>query len=639
LRTDRIRLSRQGDDVPFHIEGGKLYFLSEGADANPYGKETVYELEVGASGTPMPMREASPIGDLLGQYRQSLEQEEELLYYSTLLEAPDRWLWKMLFAPTRASFPFTVSALASSREACHLEVLLQGASDFLDDPDHHVRAYVNGHFVAETTWDGENPQKLDAEILPGQLLEGENVLELENVGDTEAGYSMVLVDRFRVTYPRLQRAVAGHLEGRWLESGTAEVSGLSAGSILLDTTNEPVWLVGVETTGDTLRFGVETGRQYLAVGPEALLSPEIRKPLAGRLKSIDNEADWLALGPRDFLAAAAPLVTLRSEDGLRAKAVAIEDVYNEFGFGETTPQALRDFLAYATHHWRIPPRYVALLGDATYDFKDRLGTGVINRVPPFLVETAYLETVSDPTLAAVNGDDSLPDVAIGRLPAGDVGELKSMVDKIVAFEASDRRLDGRIFLVTDNPDGAGDFEANAEELSATVLNAKEVRTIFLGEMGSAATRDAIQRAFGEGASLMSFIGHGGIHLWADENILNIDDVPNLAPHHEQPLLLTMNCLNGYFHFPYFNALSEELLKAEGKGIIAAFSPSGLSLNDAAHRYHRFLLEEIVGGRHDRLGDAVLASQLRYAETGIFPEALLIYHLLGDPALHLASRRK
>ena len=45
----------------------------------------------------------------------------------------------------------------------------------------------------------------------------------------------------------------------------------------------------------------------------------------------------------------------------------------------------------------------------------------------------------------------------------------------------------------------------------------------------------------------------------------------------------MNCLNGYFHFPYFNSLPEELLKAEGKGIIAAFSPTGLSLNgsDAA----------------------------------------------------------
>ncbi len=96
----------------------------------------------------------------------------------------------------------------------------------------------------------------------------------------------------------------------------------------------------------------------------------------------------------------------------------------------------------------------------------------------------------------------------------------------------------------------------------------------------------------------------------------------------------MNCLNGYFHFPYFNALSEELVKAEGKGAIAAFSPSGLSLNGPAHRYHQALLQELFNGSHERLGDAVLAAQVAYAETGAFPELLSIYHLFGDPALVL-----
>ena len=72
--------------------------------------------------------------------------------------------------------------------------------------------------------------------------------------------------------------------------------------------------------------------------------------------------------------------------------------------------------------------------------------------------------------------------------------------------------------------------------------------------------------------------------------------------------MTMNCLNGFFHFPPLNSLSEALLKAEGKGVIAAFSPSGLSVNDAAHLFHKALLEEIVSGRHERIGDAILAAQ-------------------------------
>ena len=96
----------------------------------------------------------------------------------------------------------------------------------------------------------------------------------------------------------------------------------------------------------------------------------------------------------------------------------------------------------------------------------------------------------------------------------------------------------------------------------------------------------------------------------------------------------MNCLNGYFHFPYFNSLAEELLQAEGKGIIAAFSPSGLSLNAPAHLFHKALLDEVVNQDHERLGDAILAGQAAYADTGAFPELLSIYHLFGDPALRL-----
>ena len=70
---------------------------------------------------------------------------------------------------------------------------------------------------------------------------------------------------------------------------------------------------------------------------------------------------------------------------------------------------MKDFLSYAYHNWKQPsPRYVVLLGDATYDYKDNLGTGVTNQVPPRMVKTTYLWTSSDPSYAAVNGEDILP---------------------------------------------------------------------------------------------------------------------------------------------------------------------------------------------------------------------------------------
>jgi hypothetical protein len=36
------------------------------------------------------------------------------------------------------------------------------------------------------------------------------------------------------------------------------------------------------------------------------------------------------------------------------------------------------------------------------------------------------------------------------------------------------------------------------------------------------------------------------------------------------------------HFPYFDSLAEALVKAEGKGAIAAISPSGMSFDAPAH---------------------------------------------------------
>jgi hypothetical protein len=117
-------------------------------------------------------------------------------------------------------------------------------------------------------------------------------------------------------------------------------------------------------------------------------------------------------------------------------------------------------------------------------------------------------------------------------------------------------------------------------------------------------------------------------------VLNTWDVPSLRMQSRQPLLLTMNCLNGYFVAPNLDSLSEALVKAEGRGAGAALSPSGLSLDGPAHEYHRALVAELVSGRHQRLGDAILAAQRDYAETGLLPELLTVYHLLGDPAMKL-----
>jgi hypothetical protein len=315
-------------------------------------------------------------------------------------------------------------------------------------------------------------------------------------------------------------------------------------------------------------------------------------------------------------------------------AVAFEEIAEVFGQGQPSGEAIRDFLAYAYHSWSRPsPRYVLLLGDSTYDPQHFLATSWASPLPALWAKTSYLWTVSDPALAAVNGTDLLPDLAIGRLPAQGPHEAQTLVQKLLAWEDSGQDLGGNAVLVADNPDPAGDFEADVEDIRASFLSGRSTQVLKLSELG-AGTRPAILDAFDQGASLMSYVGHGGAAVWASENVLNSWDTPSLQAQSKQPLLLTMNCLNGYFVAPNFDALSEAFLKAEGRGAIAAFSPSGLSLDGPAHEYERALMAEITSGRHERLGDAILAAQKAYAQSGLMPELLTVYHLLGDPALRL-----
>jgi hypothetical protein len=650
--TQKLRLSRLGKDVPFHVEpdpsrfapGSVLYFLSGGGSLSAYANEAAYELSVGTRGTSMPVVASPPAGDTLAEAVAHGSWEQNRYYMSGLLEAPDIWLWDSLLSGTPPkSFTFALSGLAASSEPAVLSVWLQGATDFDASPDHHVRISVNGSFVAEGSWDGKTARRVEALLYPGTLHDGDNVLEIENVADTAAAYSMIYLDRFSLDYPHALAPQSGRFEATFGSAGNATLAGLGAGSRVLDTTGSSVrWLVGSAAGPSGVTFAVAAGHRYFAVSPDALLEPGIRwpSPSAGDLRSAANQADYLLIASRELIPAAAPLVQLREEQGLKARSVPLEEVYDDFGYGEKSPEAIRDFIAYAYHHWTPPsPRYVLLLGDATFDPKDYAGTGVKDYLPVSMFESTWMWTASDPAYASVNGDDTLPDLAIGRLPAASLEQAENLVQKLVAFERAGFDPSAPAVLVADNPDNAGDFETDADDIASGPLAGVPTEKIYLARLGTTETRSEILSAFDRGASIMSYVGHGGIDVWATERVLLSEDLPRLSPQARQPILFTMNCLNGYFFAPAFDSLAEALVKAEDKGAIAAVSPSGLSLDSAAHVYHKALVAEVASGRHAHLGDAILAAQSDYADTGLFPELLRVYNLLGDPAMRIRKGAK
>jgi hypothetical protein len=625
FRRSEVNLSRQGSSVPFHVEpagafapGATLYFLSEGEALNPHDREAVYELSP-APGSRMKVVSPKPEGPRLGTYLKLARFEEDRYYQAGLIHEEELWLWDTLLSASTKEFPFQLTTPVSSE--ARIRVRLQGISDEATLEDHHVRIRVNGAPAAEARWDGSQSIWLQGGLPAGLLRDGDNVLEIENVGDTEASYSMTMLDKFQVEYERVLEP--GSFNGAFAHSGIVE---LPANAMLLrKASGEPDWQAGVR------QFSVEPGYSYSAF--TAAISPELRRPRRTGLASWHQPVDWMAVAPRGYLPALGPLVEWRRQQGLSAKSVALEDVYETFGHGEKSPEAIKELVDHAFHRWG-GLRYVLLVGDATYDPKNRLGTGKEDLLPSKVIQTSYLWTASDPWFGAVNGSDPLPDVAIGRLPVASASELRGVVAKILEYERREWSGDRPFVLITDNADSAGNFRDDALQIATEFFGSSPQQQIHLDELPYAEARRRILAAWGDGARLVSYIGHGGIHLWASEKLLTIDDVPDLEPSPDPPILLSMNCLNGYFHFPYFDALSERLVKSEDRGAVAAFSPSGLSLNEPANQLHRFMMDALVSGRNQRLGDAVLEAQRAYADSGAFPELLAIYHLLGDPATML-----
>ena len=648
--TRGLRLQRQGEAVAFHVEpargvfgpGSVLYFFAERtAGSGDYSSEVAYEL-VRLSGVEMGVGTGRPEGvPVVSSSRGFTSFETNRFYRYDLLEAPDVWLWQWATSGAQPPPPlsFSLSGLVpGSVEGGQLVVDLQGATESGEAVDHHVRLFVNGGLAGETTFAGKRAHRVELGVGASVLREGANEIRLENVGDTGV-YSQVFLDRFEVGYPQTSLVRGGVFEGVWPEGGTVEVGGLTGPPIVLDVTGAGVggsggvrWLRDFETGPGSVRFEAEGGHRYVVVSPEGVLTPRIGRVGVATLRGGANQAEYVVIAPREFLGAAEPLLERRRAQGLLSRAVSFEQISSEFGHGQPSGEAIREFLRYAYHTWQRPSlRYVLLLGDSTYDPRRFLSTSPPSPLPALWARTSYMWTVSDPALGAVNGEDLLPDLSIGRLPATTVEQAQALISKLLSWEESGQDLGGNAVLVADGPDQGGDFEWDVEDIRSSFLSERVTTTLKVSELGGG-TRGAILGAFDEGASLMSYVGHGGATVWATENVLNSWDVPSLRAQSRQPLLLTMNCLNGYFVDRVIDSLPEALLKAGGRGVIAAFSPSGLSLDGPAHLYHRALVEELTSGRHQRLGDAILAAQTTYAETGLMPELLTVYHLFGDPAM-------
>jgi hypothetical protein len=634
-----------GTELPILVNGGNsgrldaadsIEFYAAAIDSPSTNLRALY-LTVGQQPgrrlTQLPFADGKDYGRL--SFTASVERRDHYLYFPSLNNGEaENW-----FGALVSSNPFGPSLSLTkvdqqSAEPATLEVALQGLGAASPPQPHQVRVQLNGQDVGQISFDGPQHQVAQFAVSPSLLQEGSNSLLLTSMAGS-GDYSVV--DWVRVSYARRFIAEQNRLQVTARQGEQVQVSGFTTAAVrVMDVTDEanPVELGAKVELANRSYVATATPQEagervLLFVGDKAIAkAAQVVQQVGSSWHLSSQGADVVMLTHASLRSAVGPLAELRKQQGYAVAVVDVEDVYDEWSYGVHTAQAVQDFIA-ATRQWKRVPRWVVVVGDASYDPKNYLGLGENDLVPTKVVWTNTFETASDDWLGDVNGD-GVSEVAIGRLPVRTLAQAQAVINKIINYKAGN--AEGAL-LVADRPDGY-DFEGATAEVKGLLPAGMRSAVIYRRQTDDQTAAQAIIDAVNRGPKLVNYAGHGSSSVWRG-NLLTVDSVAQMTNGQALPMVVSMTCLNGLFNDPYATSLGESLLLNGQGGAIAVWAssaqttPSGQAVMD--QEFVRQLFQATSSkGQALTLGEMVMRAKAAVNDVNVRRSWIL----LGDPLMQI-----
>jgi len=502
-------------------------------------------------------------------------------------------------------------------------------------------------------------------VLPGSILQtGINRFEYEGfrkllIMSEESEGAGGFLDWYEIHADFLYRARKDYL--RFSNGGERgrvqmELSGFTSPDVwVLDVTDpyRPVQLIAdsVRSVGGAYSVAIQdsagTPRAYVAATAEAAKTiPSSRIVKDAPTNLAGEEGDYLIIAYDDFTAAVEPLADFRRSRGYTVRVAAVSDVYDEFNGGVKDPLALQRYVRYGFERWSTAPMILLLVGDG---FEDQKGVAGNNQyadfdyVPTYPIYQPNAELsgdhwdASDMWYVLLDGSsDFLADLLVGRLPAGDAGQVTTMVDKIVSYEDfGDDPWRNRLVFIADDAwviQSSGQyrwgnqtqFQRNtvrfAEDLKQTAARGIDTVSVFVSGYASVfrdlcpypgAPEDTsiadiecvvdlchdgeggvLEAIFSElnggGAFLVNFQGHGNRNVLTHEVILRngpdylnqvSQDIRLHSDNQGRPyIFMAYGCsISEFDRFRSlgYESLTEEMVLSDRGGAVAAFASTGI----------------------------------------------------------------
>ncbi len=600
----------------------------------PYSGQRVYWLmSSGQPGmrVPAPSAAGTP-GPQAPSFLQTLELKPRTTYFAVLLTGNTDNFFGPLVSPVAAVQTVNISHLAAG--AGSIQVVLQGVTQ---GQQHDVTVAVNAATLGNMSFTGQQQGTAQFAVPAGVLTNGANTITLTaQQGDND----LSLVDHLDLSFPHTFTAESDVLKFTAPAGDSVTVNGfVQPPTHLVDITN-PVqpFEVAYKVSPQNGGYALQTSVPWTSSGKHVLLAlsdAQLAVPAAllphqpSTLHQTQAGADVVILAAPQFATQVRPLAMLHRTEGRTVALVSVDQVYDEFNFGERTPFAVRTFLQNATAAWTNKPHYLLLGGDASLDPRDYLGFGFFDFVPTKIVVTSELMTASDDWFSDFS-NTGFAQIATGRLPARTVADAQTMVGKILSYaNGQAASWTNKSMLVADTDDPSVSFSQAAQAVQKLLPPTMNVTDVFASALGPSTARLNLLEGINSGQLLVNYNGHGSVEIWGS-GLFNDSLASALNNGNKLPVFIAMNCLNGFFHDVYTESLAEALMLAPNGGAVAVWASSGLTAPGPQFQMDQTLVKTLFAQPSITLGDAVL-----FAKSGIADQDVRkTFILFGDPLMRL-----
>ncbi|MFC2089930.1 type IX secretion system sortase PorU [Bacteroidota bacterium] len=604
-------------------------------------------------------------------YRDFVEEESY-----NLLKSGREWFGDKFYTTLRYAYPFTIENLVLQDS---VRIFLRAAGR--SNETSNMRLYANSKNIGELAFSAVNLSNYtstyareDQQLFKNKTDQEILTLELEYLQPNSNSYAwlnyIALNARSHLRFTGDELDFRDTKSVSFGETGEFQLGNSTNSTVIWDVTTpyHPI-AIPVSHSGDktTFKASLSELREYIAFDPAGTFPEPVTE---GKGLGLIANQDLHGSGAPDMLIVTTDELMEQAErlaehrrinDNLNVLIVTQEMVFNEFSSGTPDVSALRNYLKmYYDKEEETALKYLLLFGDGSFDNRD---TSTAN---PNLLLTYQSSNSLVPTSSYVSDDffglldtgeslyDGLLDIGVGRMPASNIDEAKTLVDKIIEYDEVETMGEWRNFicLIGDDEDSnihmkqanslAEDIEENYPQynINKIFLDAYIQETTPTGDLYPDVTR-AINDQMDRGALIVNYTGHGGVTGLAHEKILDLTNIKAWRNKGKYPLFMTATC--EFSRYDEYNASEgaeltsageEVLLNPEG-GSIALFTTTRLVYSRPNHVLNERFYERVFAKKDNgdcyRLGDIIVYSK-NNAGPGINKRN---FSLLGDPSITLS----